>query len=93
MEKDHLAVILERMESKLELVVEGHAVLHAEIQALSRKTDERFDLVDFKIATLNQKIDTVEARLSEKIDGVAADLQAHRLDTEAHRYGYRVREE
>jgi len=92
MEQDHLVVILERMESKLELVVEGHATLRSEIQALAEKTDERFDLVDFKISTLNQKIDDAETRLSLKIDNVAADLQAHRRDTEAHRHGYRVGE-
>lgn len=82
MEKDHLVVILERMESKLELVVEGHEVLRSEIHALAQKTDERFDLVDFKINTLNQKI-----------DNVASELKAHRQDTEAHWKGYRVREE
>ena len=82
MEKDHLVVILERMESKLELVVEGHEVLRSGIQALAGKTDERFDLVDFKINVLN-----------EKIDAVATDLKAHRFDTEAHQKGYRVREE
>jgi uncharacterized protein (UPF0335 family) len=82
MEKDHLIVILERMESKIELVVEGHEVLRVEIQALAQKTEERFDLVDFKINTLNQKI-----------DNVADDLKAHRFDTEAHQKGYRVREE
>lgn len=80
MEKDHQVINLERMESKLELVIEGHAALQSEIQALSRKTDERFDLVDFKIETLNKKI-----------DAVAADLAAHRRDTEAHQVGYRVR--
>ncbi len=82
MEKDHLIVILERMESKIELVAEGHDVLHTEIQALSRKTDEKFDMIDFKVNALNQKI-----------DNVANDLKAHRLDTEAHRKGYRVMEE
>lgn len=103
MEKDHLVVILERMESKLELVAEGHEVLRSEIQALAKKTDERFDLVDFKINTLNQKIDKVSSELNQKIDNVAselnqkidnvaADLKAHRRDTEAHPRGYRVRE-
>lgn len=92
MEKDHLVVILERMESKLELVAEGHEVLRSEIQALAKKTDERFDLVDFKINTLNQKIDNVASELNQKIDNVAADLKAHRRDTEAHPRGYRVRE-
>ena len=41
---------------------------------------------------LGQKIDSVEARLSEKIDAMAADLAAHRADTEGHRTGYRISE-
>ena len=43
--------------------------------------EERFDLVDFKMETLNQKI-----------DAVAADIKAHREDTEAHPRLYRVQE-
>jgi hypothetical protein len=81
MKKDNLEVILEQMNSKFDLVLEGHAVLRSEIRELSRKTDERFDMVDFKIETLNKKI-----------DAVAADLSAHRADTEAHPGVYRVME-
>ena len=51
--------------------------------------------MDFKVETLNQKIDVVRDDLSQKIDGVrdelgqnidsvASDLAAHRRDTEAH---------
>ena len=99
MQKDHLEIILEDMNSKFDLVLEGHQVLHREILDLSRKTDERFDLVDVKIDALNTKIDGVaddlkatDERLSKKIDGVAADLKAHRSDTEAHHGVYRVKE-
>ena len=74
MEKDHLTIILEDMNSKFNLVLEGHEVLRSEIRALGRKTDERFDLVDFKIDTLNKKIDAVELRLSEKIEAVDLKL-------------------
>ncbi|ACH38655.1 heptapeptide repeat protein [Citrifermentans bemidjiense Bem] len=81
MKKDNLEVILEQMNSKFDLVLEGHAVLRNEIRDLSRKTDERFDMVDFKIETLNKKI-----------DAVACDLSAHRADTEAHHGVYRVME-
>lgn len=81
MKKENLEVILEQMNGKFDLVLEGHAMLRNEILELSRKTDERFDLVDFKIDTLNKKI-----------DAVAADLSAHRADTEAHPGVYRVME-
>ena len=100
MGKEHLEVILESIDSKFDLVLEGHASLDRKIDDLSQKTAERFDLVDFKIDTLNQKIDGVAAdlkvtdeRLSAKIDSVAADLKAHRADTEAHHGVYRVKEE
>jgi hypothetical protein len=67
-------MILEDINGKFDLILEGHETLRGEIRKLSRKTDEHFDLVDFKIDTL-----------SKKIDCVAADLKEHRADTEAHR--------
>jgi len=76
MKKEYLEAILEDISSKFDLVLEGHESLRGEIRDLSRKTDERFDLVDFKIDTLNQKIDAVDERLRKKIDGVAAALKA-----------------
>lgn len=42
---------------------------------------------------LNDKIDSVEAGLSEKIDALATDISAHRKDTEAHHGVYRVKED
>jgi hypothetical protein len=103
MKKENLEILLEDISSKFDLVLEGHEVLRSEIRELSRKTDERFDLVDFKIDTLNKKIDAVDKRLSDKIDAVdeklskkidavAVDLKAHRSDTEAHCGVYRVKE-
>jgi outer membrane murein-binding lipoprotein Lpp len=53
---------------------------------------EKINLVDFKVETLNQKIDGVRDELGQKIDAVAADLTAHRRDTEAHPSVYRVKE-
>ncbi|PLY00382.1 MAG: hypothetical protein C0622_08925 [Desulfuromonas sp.] len=85
MQKDHLEVILEDINSKFDLVLEGHESLresfHKEIHELAQKTDERFDLVDVKIEALNHKI-----------DAVAADLKEHRADTEAHHGVWRVKE-
>jgi len=92
MKKEHLEVLLEDIGGKFDLVLEGHEVLRSEIRELARKTDERFDLVDFKLDTLNQKIDAVDEKLSKRIDAVAADLKAHRADTEAHHGVYRVKE-
>ena len=92
MKKEHFEILLEDVNSKFELILEGHAALLSEMREQGRKTDERFDLVDFKIDTLHKKIDAVDKRLSDKIDAVAVDLKAHRSDTEAHCGVYRVKE-
>ena len=42
---------------------------------------------------LPEKLNRVEDGLEKKIDAVAADLTAHRTDTEAHKRGYMVRAE
>jgi len=83
MQKEHLEVILESIDSKFNLVLEGYTSLDKKIDDLAQKTEERFDLVDFKIDTLDEKIDGVaaelketDARLSKKIDAVVADLKA-----------------
>ncbi len=83
MEKEHLEMILEDINSKFDLLLEGHEGLRGEIRELGRKTDERFDLVDFKIDTLNKKIDGVDARLSQKIDDVDAKLSQKIDDVDA----------
>ena len=121
MEKDHLEILLEDIRGKFDLVLEGHDTLRQEIRDTREELCEKINLVDFKVETLNQKvegvrddltqkvegvrndlnqkIDGVESRLSneiratnQKIDAVAADLSAHRADTESHRTGYRISE-
>jgi len=92
MEKDHLEILLEDIRGKFDLVLEGHDVLHKEIRDTREELCEKVNLVDFKVETLNQKIDGVRDELGEKIDAVAADLSAHRRDTEAHLSMYKVKE-
>jgi enoyl-[acyl-carrier-protein] reductase (NADH) len=41
---------------------------------------------------VEQTIREVDAKLSKKIDAIAADLAAHRDDTERHGVGYHVSE-
>ncbi len=91
MRQEHFEVLLEDINGKLDLILESQAFLHRKIDDLDRRTDERFDLVDVKFAALNHKIDGVEVRLDAKIDGVAAELRAHRADTESHRAPFRRR--
>jgi chaperonin cofactor prefoldin len=81
MEKDYLEIILENMNDKFELVLEGHSAIRSEMHSMRKEIDERFEHVEFKIDTLNKKI-----------DNIASDLSAHRADTEAHHGVYLVKE-
>jgi hypothetical protein len=101
--KERVEILLEDMQSKFDLVLEGNDAPRADIQRLREETNARFESVDDKLGLLNRKIDGVETKLSAridgvesslatKIDGVAADLKAYRADTEAHRTTYRVSE-
>ncbi|MFH1122739.1 MAG: hypothetical protein V1758_03675 [Pseudomonadota bacterium] len=103
MEKDHLEILLEDINGKFDLVLEGHDALRKEIRDTREELCEKINLVDFKVNAMNQKIDGVRdelgeridgvrGELGEKIDGVAADLAAHRRDTEAHPTIYKVKE-
>ena len=92
MDKDHLEILLEDIQGKFDLVLEGHDVLRKEIQDTREELCEKINSVDFKVETLNQKIDGVRDALGQKIDAVAEDLAAHRRDTEAHPSVYKVKE-
>jgi len=106
-EKDNLEMLLEDINGKFDLVLEGHSVLNKRIDDLDHKLDDRFDLMCFKMqagheslngkidgveTSLSQRIDNLETSLSGKIDAVAVDLAAHRRDTEAHPALYKVKE-
>lgn len=81
MEKNHLEMILESIDSKFQLVLEGHDSLRAEMQTMGRELNEKIDEVRFELGIVNKKV-----------DAVAAELGAHRADTEAHHGVYRVKE-
>lgn len=103
MDKDHLEILLEDIRGKFDLVLEGHDTLRKETRDTREELCEKMNLVDFKVDTLNQKIDGVRDDLNQKIDGVrdalgqkidavATDLTAHRRHTEAHPSVYKVKE-
>jgi chaperonin cofactor prefoldin len=66
-------------------VLEGHEVLRNEIRETRTELKKDVELSNFKIDTLNKKIDAVAVdlkatgkRLSDKLDAVATELKAHR---------------
>ena len=82
----------EHFQHKLDIIVEGHEVLRKEIRDTREELCEKIKFVDFKVEVLNQKIDGVRDELGQKIDAVAADIAAHRANTESHKAGYRISE-
>ena len=103
MDKDNLEMLLEDIRGKFDLVLKGHSSLHKRIDKAEQNLKDKISLVDFKVGVLDQKIDGVHDKLNQKIDGVrdglgqkidavAADIAAHRRDTEAHPSLYKVKE-
>jgi len=86
-------MILENMDSKFELVLEGQESLRKEMHGICEELSEKIDMNTFKIDVQNQKIGDVQTELKEEIRAVDANLSAHRHDTEAHRRGDQVRED
>ena len=59
---------------------------------LSEDFQHKLQLVAEGHQMLAEKMDRMNEDLGGKIDTVAADLAAHRLDTEGHKRGYMVKE-
>ena len=87
--KRHLGVLSEDFQHKLSIVAEGQQLLVERLDRFEERVDTRMDALDHSIMRVDVKIDDVEKRMTKKIDAVAADLTAHRADTETHQ-GYRV---
>ena len=84
--KRHIGIRSEDFQHKLDVVAEGH-------QMLSKKLDRVESQLGERISRVEQRISDVDTKFSKKIDAVAADLAAHRADTERHRAGYQIRED
>ena len=83
--KHHVGIVVESFQHKLDIVVEGHQMLAEKIDRVEARLDQRMDAVERKICG-------VDANLSNKIENMAAELAAHRRDTEAHPTLYKVKE-
>ena len=88
MEKDHLAILLEEMNGKFTLVLEGHDAIRQEMREMNENLKTEIEHNSFLINVVNDKVD----RLEVKVDSIASDLSAHRADTEAHHGVYLVKE-
>lgn len=99
MKKEHFEVLLEDINRKFDLVLDGHLGLEKRMEDIRTELKADIHHNSFMLDALNKKVDAMDARLSARIDGleskldaVATDLSAHRADTEAHHGMYRVKE-
>ncbi len=73
MDKDHLEIILEDINSKFDLVLEGHQVLQRQIEGAREEAREATQRLEFKIDVVNLKVDRLEKRvdrLEQRFDGL-----------------------
>ena len=99
LQKDDLMILLESMDSKMQITLEVVTGVDNKINAVRDELKEDIAILDCKIMGLSKRVDAVEKNLSERIDAVdkkvdAVDkkmdavhkeLIAHRNDTELHR--------
>lgn len=95
MQKEHLEILLESMDSKINLILEGFSVLNKKIEDESAEHKEDNVLLNVKISALSNRFDGVysclggiDGRLNvidTRLDYMASELTAHRNSTEQHK--------
>jgi outer membrane murein-binding lipoprotein Lpp len=86
--RHQVGILAEDFQHKLQLVAEGQQMLAEKIERMNNDIEGVDRKVDAGIAGLAGSI----RQLDKKIDAVAADVAAHRADTEGHKRGYMVKE-
>jgi hypothetical protein len=81
LQKDHLMILLESIDSKVQITMESVSALDNKIDAVRVELKDDIAILDCKIMGLSARVDEVD----KKIDAVYEELVAHRNDTEAHR--------
>ena len=76
-----------------ELFVKQTEQFQEYIGVISENFEHESALVAEGHQMLSEKLERVESSLGLKIDKIAAEVTAHRADTEAHQGVYRVKEE
>jgi predicted nucleic acid-binding Zn-ribbon protein len=81
MEKNQLEILLEDIQGKFDLVLEGHEALRKEILDARSESNEKHDLTAVQIKALSKKIDDETGNLSNKIDDETGRL-SKKIDDE-----------
>lgn len=84
MQKDHLEILLESIESKFQITLEAFQSLNNKIDGVEERLTDKIEIVDCKVMGLSKRLDSVEERLSRESAEVRNDLAAHRNNTELH---------
>lgn len=63
----YVGALLENMDSKIDVLVEGHQVLDKKIDDLSNNVDKRFNEVDYKFETVFDELHLIRNDLKEKV--------------------------
>ena len=96
MQKEHFEILLENVDSKFNLILEGFSTLDKKIDDFRGELKEDISLLDHKITALSNRVSSVETNLSARIDAVETNLGAridavhselidHRNNTEMHK--------
>ena len=88
LQKDHLMILLESMDSKLQLTLEAVSSVDHKIDSVREELKEDIAILDCKIMGLSKRVDTLDQKIDavdKKVDAVHKELIAHRSDTELHR--------
>ena len=81
LQKDHLMILLESMDSKMQITVEAVSSLNDKIDGVEDRLNAKIDNLDSILRVTVEEV----ASLHKKVDAVHEELVAHRNDTELHR--------
>ena len=88
LQKDHLMILLESIDSKVQITMESVSALDNKIDAVRVELKDDIAILDCKIMGLSARVDEVDKKIDavdKKVDAVYEELVAHRNDTESHR--------
>ena len=89
MEKDHLEILLEDMNGKFDLLLEGHQGLRNEITRTREELCEKIDLNTVRIEFVKEELISAKEELGARIDSVENNLGA-RIDSVENNLNERI---
>jgi len=66
-EKHYAGALLENMDSKIDVLVDGHKVLNEKIEDFRKDVNERFQKVDHKFEMVFDELHLIRNELKEKV--------------------------